>query len=146
MTTTTADGRSKKLDMAEDATTRNETTGNVPARNEPNGNRPQPVLGNPTGINAQKGRAPALTVLTLKAGSLNRAAKAVNRRWDDPAGLDYPVRNRMSSDLHVLANERSTPKHPETACAQVLGEESAGRSSVALTTWQELFVPAFAKS
>lgn len=96
----------------------------------------------------------SLELLADWAGSYPRELKAwfataidaIDRTWNDPAGLGHPVSDRMAADASQRAVARLALKQAEAACTQALNHDRAGRTGAALDTWQDLFGPAFAKS
>lgn len=96
----------------------------------------------------------SLELLADWAGSYPRELKAwfataidaIDQTWHDPAGLGYPVSDRMAADASQRAVARLALKQAEAACTQALNHDRAGRTGAALETWQGLFGPAFAKS
>ncbi len=74
------------------------------------------------------------------------AIDAIDRSWDDPAGLGHPVSDRMGADAGQRAVARLALKQAEAACTEALNHDRAGRTGAALDVWQDLFGLAFAKS
>src|SRR6266545_347691 len=74
------------------------------------------------------------------------AAERIGERWPDPAGTGPDVSDVLQADPAALADARTALRRGEVACTKALRLQRAGRVGDALSVWQTLFGPAFARS
>jgi hypothetical protein len=79
-------------------------------------------------------------------GFFATAATAIGGGWPDPAGLGEAVSDRLDRDPTLMANAKAALRSAEQACTTALRLHDSGRNGEALTAWQALFGPLFAKS
>jgi hypothetical protein len=66
--------------------------------------------------------------------------------WPDPANVGPLVSDALDGDPTKMASARAALVEAERASTEAIRLERAGRTSDALSAWQSLFGPAFAKS
>lgn len=74
------------------------------------------------------------------------AADRVDEGWPDPAEVGPDVSDVLDGSSTKMNAARQAFRDAEAACTEALRLDRAGRTGEALTTWQNLFGPAFAKS
>lgn len=74
------------------------------------------------------------------------AADRLADGWADPAGVGPAVSDVLDADPNKLAAARTALREAEGTCTEALRLERAGRTGEALSIWQSLFGPTFAKS
>lgn len=79
-------------------------------------------------------------------GFFATAAGAISEVWPDPAGLGEPVSDRLDNDPALMIRAKAALRSAEQVSTEALRLAAAGRNGDALTSWQQLFGPLFAKS
>jgi hypothetical protein len=74
------------------------------------------------------------------------AARRISERWKDPAGLGPDISDVLHDDAAALAEAQTALLQAEKACTGAMNLQRAGRIGEALSAWQDLLGPAFAKS
>jgi hypothetical protein len=79
-------------------------------------------------------------------GFFATAATAIGDGWPDPAGLGEPVSDRLDGDPQMMASAKKALREAEQQATEALRLADSGKNGDALTAWQALFGPLFAKS
>jgi len=74
------------------------------------------------------------------------AARRIAEPWPDPARLGPDISDVLHDDAIAVANAQTALRQAEKACTEAMNLQRAGRIGEALSAWQDLFGPAFAKS
>ncbi len=79
-------------------------------------------------------------------GFFGSATDSIGTGWADPAGLGDPVSDRLDGDPSLMTIAKQALWLAERSCSEAINDADAGRVGSALSTWQTLFGPLFAKS
>lgn len=77
---------------------------------------------------------------------LASAADRLEDGWPDPADVGPDVSDILDSDPNKMAAACAALTDAERTCTEAIRSEQGGRTGDALTLWQSLFGPTFAKS